>query len=140
MNIEDKSVYFGLDSMSRDEAIVYTGELLLKHGFINKQYISSMLEKEKNEGTYLGNGIALPHGLNESKKHVKQSGIVLLHFPSGIDYGQNKVYLLIGVAGKDNEHLSVLQDIAIKFSDGNKVEKLINTKNKLDFMEILNDD
>src|SRR5699024_8570589 len=114
MNIKEEYVYFGLESIPREDAIILAGEKLVEHGFAQEPYIQSMLDKEKTDQTYIGNGIAIPHGLNEAKKFVKKSGVVILHFPQGIEYGDNKVYILIGIAGSNSDHLGILQDIAIK--------------------------
>ncbi|SEN93728.1 PTS system D-mannitol-specific IIA component, Fru family [Peptostreptococcus russellii] len=138
MNISNECTYFNLDSMQKMEAIKLAGEKLLENGFIEEAYIQSMLDKEKTDLTYIGNGIAIPHGLNDAKQYVKKSGIVLLHFPEGIDYDENKVFLMIGIAGKDDDHLEILQDIAIKLSEMDFVNSLLSSETKEEFITLFN--
>ena len=82
-----------------------------------------------------GLGFAIPHGVNEAKKEIKESGIVILQFPNGVEYGDSTVYLVIGIAGKDNEHLDILSKIAISLDD-ELVEKLKNSTDVNDFLNI----
>ena len=138
MNISNECTYFNLDSMQKMEAIKLAGEKLLENGFIEEAYVQSMLDKEKTDLTYIGNGIAIPHGLNDAKQYVKKSGIVLLYFPEGIDYDENKVFLMIGIAGKDDDHLEILQDIAIKLSEMDFVNSLLSSETKEEFITLFN--
>ncbi|MBP3041042.1 PTS sugar transporter subunit IIA [Bacillaceae bacterium Marseille-Q3522] len=139
MKIEKKYVYFGLDSVSKEDAIKMSGQRLFENGFIREEYIDSMLEKEKTDITYIGNGIAIPHGLNQAKKYVNKSGIVILHFPKGVQYDDNIAYMIIGIAGSDDDHLNILQDIAVKFSDQKIVDKLVASESKDSFVKLLNE-
>lgn len=138
MKIDKEQIEFQQDSELKMEAIKKVGRKLLDNGFIEDLYIPSMLEKEKTDTTYIGNGIAIPHGLNEDKKYVKESGISVIHYPEGIQYDDEVVYLLIGIAGTDNEHLEILQNLAIKLSDENYVNSLVKAKNIDDFVNIFN--
>jgi mannitol/fructose-specific phosphotransferase system IIA component len=92
-----------------------------------------MLDKEKVFNTYIGNEVAIPHGIEEAKKHIKKTGLVLMTIPEGQDWGAaEKVKVIIGIAAVGDEHLNVLQKIAMTFSDKAGVENLL----KLDEQEI----
>ena len=81
-------------------------------GYVEEGYINGMLEREKLVSTYLDHNIAIPHGEAEVKEKVKKTGIVVLQYPQGIDYGDgNTVKLLIGIAGKGNEHIDVMPSL-----------------------------
>lgn len=140
MKVAASVVYFGLPSTNKEAAIRLAGEKLVENDLVETPYIESMLAKEKSDMTYIGNGIAIPHGLNEDKKFVKESGIVILHFPQGIQYDEQQVFLLIGIAGKDDEHLTLLQDIAIKLSDQMFVESLVQSTSQEEFLSLFNED
>ncbi|MCR2043254.1 PTS sugar transporter subunit IIA [Anaerosalibacter massiliensis] len=139
MLIEKNIVSFDLPSMSKEEAIQLSGEKLVELGLVSEPYIQGMLEKEKTDITYIGNGVAIPHGTNESKKFVKESGIVILHFRKGIEYNSEKVFLVIGIAGAEGDHLSILSDIAIKLSNEQTVKKLIEAPDVESFVQIFNE-
>ncbi len=71
-----------------------------------------MIQREEMLTTYIGKGIAIPHGVSDAKDAIKKSGISILQFPKGIDYDGEKAYLVIGIAGVGNEHLGILANIA----------------------------
>jgi PTS system mannitol-specific IIA component len=98
-----------------------------------------MLQRDEVATTFIGNGVAIPHGVNEVKNEIKKTGIVFLQYPKGIDYGDgNTAYLVIGIAGKGDEHLEIISNLAISLEDESTVEKLINTKDKKYIIELLN--
>jgi PTS system mannitol-specific IIA component len=111
---------------SREEAIRLTGSILVEKGYVEAGYIDKMLEREELTSTYMGNFVAIPHGTEDSKGLVKNSGISFIQVPGGVDFGGgNIVKLLIGIAGKNNEHLDILSNIAIVCSEEENIEKLV---------------
>ena len=107
---------------------------LVENGYVKEEYIPAMLEREKVMTTYMGMGVAIPHGVNEAKKEILSSGIVILQFPNGIDFDGEKAYLLIGIAGVGDEHLEILSNIAVVLDD-DLTERLKNSNDKQAFME-----
>jgi PTS system mannitol-specific IIA component len=115
----------------KESAIKLAGQLLVNNGFVEEAYIEKMLEREALTSTYIGNHVAIPHGTEDAKKAVKASGISIVQIPEGVDFGENNVAkLVIGIAGKDNEHLQILSKIAIVCSEPENVEKIVNSKTK----------
>lgn len=114
---------------SKEEAIKLTGSILVDKGYVESSYVEKMLEREELTSTYMGNFVAIPHGTEDSKELVKESGISFVQVPQGVDFGAgNIVKLLIGIAGKNNEHLDILSNIAIVCSEEENIEKLVNAK------------
>jgi mannitol PTS system EIIA component len=114
---------------TKEEAIRLTGSILVEKGYVDANYIEKMMEREQLTSTYMGNFVAIPHGTEDSKQFVKNSGISFVQVPQGVDFGGgNTVKLLIGIAGKDNEHLDILSQIAIVLSDEENIEKLVAAK------------
>lgn len=114
---------------SKEEAIRLTGSVLVSRGYVEADYIEKMLEREELTSTYMGNFVAIPHGTEDSKQYVKESGISFIQVPEGVDFGAgNIVKLLIGIAGKNNEHLDILSNIAIVCSEEENIEKLVNAQ------------
>lgn len=110
----------------KEEAIRLTGNILVERGYVESNYIEKMLEREELTSTYMGNFVAIPHGTEDSKHFVKESGISFVQVPQGVDFGNgNIVKLLIGIAGKNNEHLDILSNIAIVCSDEENIDKLV---------------
>lgn len=136
--VEDETVLkrvnikMNLPSTTKEEAIKMAGELLYKSGYVGEEYINGMLAREKDVSTYMGRGIAIPHGENAVKDSVKQSGIVVLQFPEGVDFGTGKAKLVVGIAGKGDEHLAILANIAVALDEytDEQLDKLFATKDK----------
>lgn len=122
---------------SKEEAIRLTGSILVDKGYVDADYIEKMLEREELTSTYMGNFVAIPHGTEDSKSFVKESGISFIQVPQGVDFGNgNIVKLLIGIAGKDNEHLDILSSIAIVCSEEENIEKLVSAKSAEEILSI----
>lgn len=122
---------------SKEEAIKLTGSILVEKGYVDSNYIEKMLEREQLTSTYMGNFVAIPHGTEDSKQFVKESGISFVQVPEGVDFGGgNIVKLLIGIAGKNDEHLDILSSIAIVCSEEENIEKLVAAKSADDILAI----
>jgi PTS system mannitol-specific IIC component len=130
--LRKSNVLLGLKSMERDEVIRMAGRLLYQSGYVNEEYIEAMIERENDLTTYIGKGIAIPHGVGKAKENIKKSGMVVLQFPEGISFGEEKAYLVIGIAGVGNEHLSILSNIAtaVNVDDDSIVEVLRTTTDR----------
>ncbi len=112
---------------TREEAIRFTGQVLVDRGYVEPAYIEKMLEREEMTSTFMGNGVAIPHGTDDAKKEVKASGLAIIQVPDGVDFGDGNIAkLLIGIAGKGDEHLEILSNIAVVVADEDNVEQIVN--------------
>lgn len=134
LDLNKKNIFYNLPAMDRDEAIQFAGEQLKKLGYVNDDYIKSMHEKETMMSTYVGNGIAIPHGTDKAKKDVLNSGIVMMRFKEGVDWNGEKAYLVIGIAGVGNEHLEILSRVATVLISEDFVKELVSQKTVDDFI------
>lgn len=122
---------------TKEEAIRLTGSILVKEQYVDSNYIEKMMERENLTSTYMGNFVAIPHGTEDAKQFVKESGISFVQIPKGVDFGsENIVKLLIGIAGKNDEHLDILSKIAIVCSEEENIEKLVEAKTAEEIMSI----
>ena len=128
--LRKENILLGLSSKSRDEAITQAGQLLIDSNYVTAEYIDAMFQREEIVSTFIGNGVAIPHGVGKARDLIKSSGIVVLQFPEGIDYDGNLCYLVIGISGKNNEHIKILANIAEQLSDEDKAKALWNTTDK----------
>lgn len=130
LNIEN--IKINLEYVDKQDAIKMAGNLLYESGYVEKAYVEGMLAREKDVSTYMGRGIAIPHGDNAVKNLVKKSGIVVLQFPQGVDFGTGKAKLVVGIAGKGDEHLAILANIAIALDEytDEQLEELFVTQDK----------
>ena len=115
-------------SVSMEEAIIHAGSLLVESGYVEDGYINGMLAREKKFSTYIGNGVAIPHGENEVKELIKASGIVVVQYPNGVSFGDGKLAkIVIGIAGMGNEHIQILANIAEAIEDEQVLADIVNT-------------
>ena len=122
--LNEGNILLGLESESKEEAIIRAGELLFNNGYTKYEYIDSMLERENIISTYIGLGIAIPHGTESGKSEVEKAGIIVLQYPKGIKFGTQTAYLLIAVAAKHDEHLEIISSIAKSLEDIELIEKI----------------
>nr|WP_300307571.1 PTS mannitol transporter subunit IICBA [uncultured Anaerostipes sp.] len=121
----------------KTEAIEACADIFINGGYTDPQYKADMIARDKDVSVYLGNGVALPHGLASSKKTIRNSGICFIQVPDGVDFDGNTAYLLIGVAGKGEEHVEVLGKIAEIMLDTHAIEALKKASTKQQVLEIL---
>ena len=114
--------------MTKEEAIQTAGELLEKLGYVDGTYVTAMQERERLVSTYIGMGVAIPHGTTQAKGTVKKTGIVFLQYPEGVDFGAEKAQLVFGIAGIGDEHLEILSNLCTLLEDPERLEKLKTTK------------
>ena len=113
--------------VTKETAIRLAGKLLVDEGCVEPPYVEAMLDREKVFTTYMGMGIAIPHGTSEAKAQVKKTGITLVQFPEGVDFGDEKANLVFGIAGIGDEHLDMIQKIVQALDDPAELEKMKTT-------------
>lgn len=136
--LKPENVLLGCVANSKIEAIELSGAKLIFMGCCDIDYAMSMQEREKIATTYLGQGIAIPHGTNEMKSHVIKSGIAFAQYPKGVSFGDEKAYIVIGIAGKGDEHIDLLAKISEKLDNPEIIEKLKTTEDPQEVCDIIN--
>lgn len=126
-------IKLNLKPVSKEDAIQRAGELLAELGYVDISYAAAMQEREKLVTTYMGMGVAIPHGTSQAKGTVKRTGIVLMQYPEGVDFGDEKAQLVFGIAGVGDEHLDLLGKICTVLEDEDTLEKL-KTTNDIDWI------
>src|SRR6056297_855616 len=125
--LKKENIKLGLDSVERNEATKMAGELLVESGYVDQDYIEAMLDREQEMTTYIGQGVAIPHGVGSAKKKINKTGISILQFPDGVDFEGEKAYLVIAIAGVGNEHLKILANLSELIEEDSTAEKLRKT-------------
>ena len=120
-----RDIFTGLPSTDKWQAICLAGEKLLQKGCIEEPYIAAMAEREKVVTTYLGQGVAIPHGVGAARGFVKKTGLIVLQYPDGIEFNGEKAHLLIGIAALEDEHLPILAGVANIMMQEDVLEKLL---------------
>lgn len=143
MDLKESNILLNQTFDKKEEAIRAAGELLVEDGAVDSDYIDAMLAREEIVTTHMGNFIAIPHGTDEGKKHVKATSISIIQAPYGVDFAaedeeeEKMAMMIFGIAGIGDEHLDLLSKIAIACSDVENVVRLTNAENSEEIIEII---
>ena len=132
----EENILLNVKVADKTEAIRLAGNLLKDHGYVEPEYIDAMIQRDKEASVYLGNHFAIPHGVAGSEKYIKESGISFLQIPDGVDFNGETAYVMVGIAGKNGEHIEILGNIAEVCTDVGNVEKLRTAKDKKEVLDI----
>ncbi len=131
------SVRLGLPATSKDDAIRACGQVLLDAGAVAPAYLDGMFARELQVSTYLGEGVAIPHGTNESRGHVIRPALGFLQFAEPVDWDGSPVTLCIPIASAADDHLPILAALAEVLMDSAAAERLRATSSVDEVLELL---
>jgi multiphosphoryl transfer protein len=138
LELDPKHVRLGARPTTKQEAIQQIGQLLVDLGHIRPGYVESMMEREQVANTFLGNGIAIPHGLPKDRDLILQTGIAVLQAPGGLEWNRGEnVTLVVGIAARSDEHLEVLANLTHVLVDEATVNLLSSTADPADIVRAL---
>lgn len=134
-------VRLGASPRTKQEALAQVGQLLVDSGCIEPGYIASMGKREAVANTYLGKGIAIPHGVPEDRGLVRQTGIAVLQVPDGVEWNAGeRARLIVGIAAASDEHIDVLRRLTRVLGDDALVASLVTTTDPQYIIGILTDE
>lgn len=111
-------------SATQEQALQEATDILVSAGAVSPAYVDAMRQREETVSTFMGNGLAIPHGTNETKDLIIASALSVVRYDGGVDWAGDPVTFVVGIAGRGDEHLEILSQIAILFSDDDEVAKL----------------
>jgi phosphocarrier protein FPr len=120
---------------NKEDAIRQVGRVLVEAGNIGAGYIESMLGREQQANTYLGNGIAIPHGMGKDRELIQQTGVAVVQFPDGVEWNAGQVArIVVGIAAKSDEHLAILSALTDVLDDTATADRLAHTNDPADII------
>jgi len=129
IRLTPEDIQLNTEVATKAEAIQQVGNLLVKTGHIEAAYVNSMFAREEAANTYLGNGIAIPHGKPENRDLILETGIAVVQIPNGVAWNQGEtVHLVVGIAARSDEHLDILTNLTHVLDDPARVERLAHTQ------------
>ena len=132
-----ENIRTGLAPESKEKAIRRVGQILHDSGYVDVSYIDAMIERENLTTTYMGMGLAIPHGTSEAKAAVIKSGIAVLQYPEGVEFGDEKAHLIIGIAGVGDSHLEILAKVSEALEDEEVLDRLSKSADASEIYETL---
>ena len=123
-------IFLQANATDKADAIRKAGELLVATGCALPEYVDGMLARERSMSTSLGIGVAIPHGMDENRDHILQTGISVLQLKDGVEWDEGeKVFLVIGIAALSDEHVGVLSNLADAVDNEETLAELLKTNN-----------
>ena len=135
--LDADSIVLAGTATSRDAAITEAGRLLVDCGAVEPSYVDSMHEREASVSTFMGNGLAIPHGTNEAKGSIRRTAMSFVRYPEPIDWNGKPVEFVVGIAGAGQDHMALLTQIAHVFLDKDQVEQLRTAQTRADVQAVL---
>ncbi|MEV4068420.1 PTS sugar transporter subunit IIA [Nonomuraea fuscirosea] len=122
--LDPRAVLLHESAADRDAAIRRCGQALVDVGAVAPSYVEAMLERERTISTYVGEGVAIPHGTAASKEDVKRDAICVVRFPGGVDWDGEPVTLCVGIAAAGDGHVPLLAALADILLDPDRARTL----------------
>jgi phosphocarrier protein FPr len=138
LHIETGNIRIGAQAQTKDQAIAQVAQILAENGYIKPDYAQSMLARERVANTYLGKGIAIPHGLPKHRDMILRTGIAVLQLPDGVLWQPgDTVRLVVGIAAKSDEHLEILGNLTDLLSNDELLADMATTRDKEQIIAVL---
>mgnify|MGYP001118329349 CR=1 FL=1 len=137
LSVQD--IHPGQQAANKEEAIRQIAGALVSAGNVADGYVNGMLAREQQTSTFLGNGIAIPHGTTDTRDLVLKTGVQVFQFPQGIAWGEGQTaHVAIGIAARSDEHLALLRQLTHVLSDDGVAERLAKTTSVEEVLSLLN--
>ena len=138
LELSESNIHLNANVADKQQAIEMAASALVQADNVENGYLQGMLAREQQTSTFLGNGIAIPHGTLDTRSMVKKTGVQVFQFPQGIEWGEGNIaYVVIGIAARSDEHLSLLRQLTHVLSDEDTVAKLAKITDVAEFRAIL---
>ena len=138
LELSESNIHLNANAADKQQAIEMAASALVQADNVENGYLQGMLAREQQTSTFLGNGIAIPHGTLDTRSMVKKTGVQVFQFPQGIEWGEGNIaYVVIGIAARSDEHLSLLRQLTHVLSDEDTAAKLAKITDVAEFSAIL---
>ena len=138
LELSESNIHLNANAADKQQAIEIAASALVQADNVENGYLQGMLAREQQTSTFLGNGIAIPHGTLDTRSMVKKTGVQVFQFPQGIEWGEGNIaYVVIGIAARSDEHLSLLRQLTHVLSDEDTAAKLAKITDVAEFRAIL---
>jgi mannitol PTS system EIIA component len=135
--LDRRAVRLHATAAGRDDAIRQCGDALVRAGAVDQAYVEAMLERERSVSTYVGEGVAIPHGTLDGKESVRHDAVSFVRFPDGVMWGEHEVVLCIGIAARGDGHVRLLSELAQILLDPERARALRESDDIDDVIRLL---
>ncbi|WP_213814737.1 PTS sugar transporter subunit IIA [Glaciihabitans sp. dw_435] len=118
------SIVFAATAVDADDAIRQTGAVLVSANAVAPHYVDAMLEREASVSTFVGDGIAMPHGTLTAKDDVEAEGLALMLLADPIDWNGDEVSIVIAIAARGRRYIALISQLAAVLLDADRAAAL----------------
>ncbi|MCI8817982.1 MAG: PTS mannitol transporter subunit IICBA [Oscillibacter sp.] len=136
--LEKKNIVLNCKPVSPEEAIRAVGQRMVESGYVEETYIQGMLDREASFSVAIGSHVAIPHGTEESRKAIKKTGLIVMTYPEGIEWGDETVRLVVGIASTGEDHLGILGKIVEVAETEEDTDQLVDNASVDQLYKLLN--
>ncbi|MBW4049307.1 MAG: phosphoenolpyruvate--protein phosphotransferase [Proteobacteria bacterium] len=132
-----------LASRPRDKgsAIAEATQLLIASGCVAPGFEASVMAREDIANTYLGHGVAIPHGLGKDRNQVLRDGLAIVQIPQGVEWNPGqRANLVVAIAAQSDNHIAILRRLTRLIQDEQRLQALFTTPHAADLLAALGDD
>jgi multiphosphoryl transfer protein len=121
-------IIIGSTVNDKQEAIAMVAGLMASSGLTAPEYLKSLEKRENVSNTFLGHGVAIPHGMIEDRHLIHRTGIVVVQVPHGLEWNPGEqVHLVVGIAARSDDHLAILRKLTRLMQDGALMQRLFSS-------------
>ena len=117
-------VVLGCTAGGWEDAVRQVGAVLVASGAVTEGYIDAMVERERSVSTFVGEGVAIPHGTLAGRDLVTRDALCVLQYPAGVDWHGDEVVLCIGIAARGEGHVPILARLAELLMEPDRADAL----------------
>jgi len=135
--LELRAIRVAESAADREAAIHRCADVLDEIGAVHPAYREAMLDREWAMSTHLGEGIAIPHGLDVSRLLVRRDALAVLRFPDGVDWDGDRVFVCVAIAARGNGHIALLAALAEILLDPDRADALREASDPAEIVRML---
>ena len=102
LTVSPQQILLNADVTTKDDVLELISQNLSSLGLVSGDYLEALRAREETVSTYLINGVAIPHGVNEAKDQVIKTGVFIVQAPQGVVWNDkgDVARLIVGIAAK----------------------------------------
>ena len=138
--LSPEAIRLGLTATDKCDAIVQCGRLLVEIGAVTDEYVEAMCERENGVSTFVGRGVAMPHGTEAARQYVRRTALAVLQFPAGVDWAGDSVTVCVAIAADGDKHVGLMSLLAQLLLDERRAGELRTAQDPRTVLDLLRGD
>jgi mannitol PTS system EIIA component len=138
--LSSERVLLGRSARDWEDAVRQVGAVLVAAGAVPPAYVETMVDRDRDLSTFVGEGVAIPHGTLAGRDLVHHDALCVVQFPAGVDWHGDDVVLCVGIAASGEGHVPILAKLAELLMEPDRAEALRTATRADDVLRLLTPD